>query len=375
MSPHLSIIPAAAVVDGRLEGRDLQVLALLGIHTDREGWCTRSQVRMARELGCGRATVQRSLGRLIEAGYVQQRALFRKDGGDRSHEYRVLLDEVRPAEFITEVDASAEADEQAGSAADPLPTGGQGCPPSMGTGVPAHGWAPNRTTLSSNDSERETRAARRDPAQEKRDALAAAEADEPFITWFRSWPTSASDSILRTHAAWLGLTEAERTEAVRCSEAAVANHTISLRRKGCYSATTYLEEKRWKMLPEGVSAKAGGVSSVTLAPRTLPWFAMFWRLVTAGKPVKVMFENMQRGAGYAVRLSDVPSDAETGALVKIEAAVDGRPTPEMAAWAAAMARHGISFTPLSIGMPFVWVPSRWPPGQEQAQEQAQARAG
>ncbi|ODN70203.1 hypothetical protein [Methylobrevis pamukkalensis] len=44
--PRYSIIPAGAVVDPRLEGRDLQVLALLGIHANELGWCRRSQVTM-----------------------------------------------------------------------------------------------------------------------------------------------------------------------------------------------------------------------------------------------------------------------------------------------------------------------------------------
>jgi len=45
-----SITPAAAATDPRLEPQDLQVLCLLGRHTDRNGWCQRSQVKMAGEL-------------------------------------------------------------------------------------------------------------------------------------------------------------------------------------------------------------------------------------------------------------------------------------------------------------------------------------
>ena len=47
MSPRLSIIPAGPIFDRSLEGRDLQVLGLLGCHTDKAGWCSRSQVKMA----------------------------------------------------------------------------------------------------------------------------------------------------------------------------------------------------------------------------------------------------------------------------------------------------------------------------------------
>ncbi|MBN9435064.1 MAG: helix-turn-helix domain-containing protein, partial [Bosea sp.] len=73
--PRFSIIPRDAILDDRLEGQDLRVLALLGSHTDNAGWCCRSQVKMARELKCARSTVQRALGRLIECGYLEQRAL------------------------------------------------------------------------------------------------------------------------------------------------------------------------------------------------------------------------------------------------------------------------------------------------------------
>jgi hypothetical protein len=92
--PRLSIIPAGAVTDRSLKRGDLQVLCLLGRHIDRAGWCVRSQVRMAAELGCARASVQRSLDRLAAAGWVEIKS--RADDasrGDRSYAYRVRLDQ------------------------------------------------------------------------------------------------------------------------------------------------------------------------------------------------------------------------------------------------------------------------------------------
>lgn len=80
--PRYSIIPAAAVVDPRLEGRDLQVLALLGTHTNEDGWCRRSQVKMAEQLRVARSTVQAALRRLGEAEYVEVKIECRRDGGD-----------------------------------------------------------------------------------------------------------------------------------------------------------------------------------------------------------------------------------------------------------------------------------------------------
>ena len=98
--PRYSIIPAAAVVDPRLEGRDLQVLALLGTHTNEDGWCRRSQVKMAEQLKCARSTVQSALRRLGEAEYVEVKTEMRRDGGDASHWYRVRLD-VSPEQSST----------------------------------------------------------------------------------------------------------------------------------------------------------------------------------------------------------------------------------------------------------------------------------
>ena len=70
--PRLSIIPARACTDPALKPRDLQVLCVLGRHTDDLGWCRRSQVRMADEIGCARSTVFESVERLVAAGYLHK---------------------------------------------------------------------------------------------------------------------------------------------------------------------------------------------------------------------------------------------------------------------------------------------------------------
>jgi hypothetical protein len=107
--PRFSIIPAAAVTDPRLEGRDLQVLCLFGRHIDRNGWCRRSQVKMAAELGCARSTLQAAIERLVEAGWLIKRG-EKEDvhsPGERSSafEYRVMLD--TPDVVSTGADLSA----------------------------------------------------------------------------------------------------------------------------------------------------------------------------------------------------------------------------------------------------------------------------
>jgi len=89
---RFSIIPAWIVTDQRLKGSDLRVLCLLGTHTNKEGWCRRSQIKMSQQLKCGRSTVQDSLNRLSDIGAVEKRPVESADGRDSAHWYRVVLD-------------------------------------------------------------------------------------------------------------------------------------------------------------------------------------------------------------------------------------------------------------------------------------------
>lgn len=157
--PRFSIIPAAAVTDPRLEGRDLQVLCLFGRHIDRNGWCRRSQVKMAAELGCARSTVQASIERLVAAGWLLKRS-EKEDvhaPGERSSafEYRVMLD--------TPDVVSMGADRSAGGAA------------LERQGVPTHGSAPMLTTPLNDKKEARTRS---DPTE----GLAVVGQDSPDFT-------------------------------------------------------------------------------------------------------------------------------------------------------------------------------------------------
>lgn len=98
-----SIIPARAITDRAVTAQALRVLALLGRHTDDNGWCRRSQVKMAEELGCSRGTIQNALDLLIGAvngeGYVERREETRAGVAPEegrhphcSYSYRVRLD-------------------------------------------------------------------------------------------------------------------------------------------------------------------------------------------------------------------------------------------------------------------------------------------
>lgn len=108
--PRFSIIPGWIVTDPRLKGRDLQVLCLLGRHTDKQGWCRRSQVKMAEQLACARSTVQASLDRLAEVGVVEKHQENNPDGRDSAHFYRVIYDRAPPAGYA--FDAWREEDEE-----------------------------------------------------------------------------------------------------------------------------------------------------------------------------------------------------------------------------------------------------------------------
>ncbi|MAB00118.1 MAG: hypothetical protein CMN87_12170 [Stappia sp.] len=90
--PRYSIIPAAAVTDPRFQGRDLQILGLIGRHTDRNGWCRLNQGKLAGAINVSRPTVSRSIARLVEWGYLETRTHWRADGGRAASSYRVRMD-------------------------------------------------------------------------------------------------------------------------------------------------------------------------------------------------------------------------------------------------------------------------------------------
>lgn len=87
---RLSIIPAGVFEDRGLRPRDVQVLGLLCCSTDGSGTCYRSQVKMARQLGVARYTVQKAISNLVAAGWLKIKRGLRPDGGDCSHTYKVI---------------------------------------------------------------------------------------------------------------------------------------------------------------------------------------------------------------------------------------------------------------------------------------------
>jgi len=377
--PRYSIIHGDAATDPRLKGKALQVLCILGRHTDRGGWCSRSQVKMAAQLQCARSTIQSAISILVECGYIQQQERFHPNNGKRSHEYRVLLDDKRPSELINNVDDLI--DDEDGDEADTSGTHA-GIPASPMPPQNRHGDAgPEpasiRTIPSNNDLEREARAPlgsgseirRKLDAGAERAALAeAARADDAFMSQFRQWPKQDNDNIVRSHAGWLRLTEADRAAASVAVPVFIAKLRID--RAHC-RFFTFIEERKWLDL----APKAGSVSvSGTLLPidpGTDLWWAVFWRRWKNGERVKFMFEQAfplgaQARQGIGVPTNGLPTGDDVAALVTIAVRdPDGNVTPEFQAWAERMTGDLIfRFNANDLRAPFIKVPSQWPPGHE-----------
>lgn len=271
-NPRLSIIPAGAVTDRSLEPRDLQTLCLLGRHIDRAGWCTRSQVRMAAELGCGRATLQRSLDRLYEAGWVEKRRrdVWRPEDStpSSSYAYRVKLDrddfdlKSLAREADDDLDESHAEIAEVRENGEGVPAGGQGCPP-VGTGArPSAGTGAHTYTGTNNDPlERPLKTIERDAGARARDRK------ERFKAEFRKrWPTAVVDDRQRTEYAADALSPDEEKAALD----GVEPFLDELKRQGRKTVPAgwrYLEEKRWTLLRgSGEGSAEGAAARASIAP-------------------------------------------------------------------------------------------------------------
>lgn len=351
--PRFSIIPAAAVTDARLDPRDLQVLCLLGRHTDDLGWCCRSQVRMARELNCGRATVQRSLGRLADAGYLEIRPNNRASGADAAHDYRVVIDPpvIAGAEALgvdaadldeggAESAAIAEADLDVG-----VPAGEQGVPID-GQGVPTHERAPMLTT----PDKRSERERARDDGK--------ASDGRTLQTFRMAWRTAGVDSREKTERAWMALSPVERTEALNHVAAWQAEFAVHGRGKNP-AGWTYLADKPWELAKAKAEAAPAAVAvpaKPTIAPFTRAWWWFLHRLLAAGsisRFKRVVSLNATVLLGADERL---PTEAEEAAMVRLDRDGEGFKAWTARAWKA----HGVSL-PRPASSPYVWAPSEWPP--------------
>ncbi|WP_019280506.1 helix-turn-helix domain-containing protein [Rhizobium grahamii] len=247
-NPRFSIIPAWIVTDSRLKGSDLRVLCLLGTHTNKEGWCRRSQVTMAKELNCGRSTVQDSLNRLAEIGAVEKRKVDSASGRDSAHYYRVILDRVIASNAFDAWEAEGgEEFDPIPSDFDEAPPAGIPAPPAGPRAAPPAGSGPapiNDSSLTSNLNEEERERDRDDEGEENPKAL-----EKRFRKWWSTWPTYATDTEATTRRAWLDLTDEQR----KACEDRTADYLAAAKasgRKFSKAAATYLSERAWERLGE-----------------------------------------------------------------------------------------------------------------------------
>ncbi len=275
--PRLSIIPAGAVTDRSLEPRDLQVLCLFGRHTDKAGWCVRSQVKVAQELGCSRASLQNSIDRLDAAGWLQKkrRDIEVEEAGkqpSRSYAYRVILDrddyafDAVAARDEDDAGSHAEsADEEGGCQQDgtPVPTDQHpGATPCVGTGATAYVGTKNDPL-------------ERPPLERERDARARTERNARFLADFeKRWPTAAIDDRQRTAYA----AEALSVDDQQAALTAIGPFLEDLQKKRGKSSKVpagwkYLEQRRWELL--GHEPPDAATSHPADSPEGRAIFALF----------------------------------------------------------------------------------------------------
>ena len=358
MSPRLSIIPAGAVTDSALEPRDLQLLCLLGRHTDQQGWCSRSQVKMADELNCGRATVQRSLERLYEAGWVQKKRRGPEPDSttqpSASYAYRVILDRDDASN-----DHSLRAKHGAPKLSDP--DAEEGCPPA-GTFGGAHpdghpGAHPYAGTGAHTYTGTKNVPLERPHVKRERDVRAREVED--FLTKFRAkWPTAAADDQQRLIYAAHELTPEERETALTKVDPFLAL-LKSLKRSGIPAGWKYLEEKRWTLLeqqPEPVKSEFVSVDPASDAGRAV---LAVCALARAPRPFALRDGSLSyRGevTPQLLALANVPARDQWLRITDRQ---------QLGAWSGFVDRYGPASRPTLLQPgddgPWLLAPWRWPP--------------
>lgn len=296
--PRFSIIPAGAVTDRSLEPRDLQVLCLLGRHTDKAGWCTRSQVRMAQELDCSRGSVQNSLDRLSSAGWIEmkRRDTEVEQAGkqpSRSYAYRVLLD--RDDYAFESVTKDADDDASESHAENASDEGGcqQVSTPEDVEGVPTDqhpGANPCVGTRANPYDGTKNVPLERPPLERERDARARDRKARFLVSFEQRWPTAALDDRQRTAYAAEALTEDEEEPCL----AGIGPFLEDLKRRGRKNVPAgwkYIEQKRWTLLNQPKSE--GGPLCYPVESPEARGLAVLYDLVGAGD----FFRSVIRRAG------------------------------------------------------------------------------
>lgn len=301
---RFSVIPAGAIIDERLRDhpRALQVLCLLGRHTNDAGWCSRSQVKMAKELGCSRSTIYDAVEILLEAQWIEKRANGR---GGRSAEsadhpfaaysYRVILDrDALPARLTSEDQQPENTGEGAGTAA--------------GGAAEAAGGADTAAPLEGISTEGISSQPEREPRASENGKLAKLKS---------VWPTTAFDDQDQIARAWLALPEEKQAKALDRA-ADYLDGLKRARRSHPPSLAKYLGQSLFDHLPDKPETEVPTISF--LRAGTPEWRAYHVACAIGGEDSK--------GDAKGVRITGpIPHDAEALAAF---ASDDG--TVDTSAW-------------------------------------------
>lgn len=294
---RFSIIPPGAITDPRVTPRALQVLCLLGRHINDGGWCSRSQVKMARELDCSRSSVQEACDILLETGWIERRRNGRGGTGPESSEqpfaaysYRVRIDrDDLPSDVVPDDVPPAPHPEPSPDAVE-TDKGGAGI--AAGGAAQAAGGAAQAAPLEGISSEGIFSEPERDTRGRDH---------EEFAKWLSAfllrWPTAAADDQSRIATAGRAL-EREQRKAALDSVPAFLDHLKKLKRKHIPAGWRYLEQRSWEQLPQ---AAAQAPPTLVLHPDG-SMQCRLWELVfkiarpRAGVP---SFKRSQQGGVYA----------------------------------------------------------------------------
>ncbi|MBT9370290.1 helix-turn-helix domain-containing protein [Rhizobium sp. CSW-27] len=302
---RFSIIPGWIITDPRLKPRSLQVLCLLGRHTDKHGWCRRSQVKMADQLGCARSTVQAAIDQLCDMGVVQKHIEESRDGRDSAHSYRVIYDAPPPSGYA--FDAWAEEDSQeinpVSEAETATPPADISAPPAGPEPAPPAGPEPapiNDPYLTTPDKPEREGAGARSPEDRKKII-------REFDLWLPTWPTYPNGSRDAALSRWMDLTPQQRADCIAKTPVFVA--AVRQRKAGNFTyPAVYLRERAWERL-DNPRDEIG--PPTTHAPFSKPWMAAL--LAEVSRPMATKWPVMT-----AFQRLKASESAEAARLVEME---------------------------------------------------------
>lgn len=377
---RFSVIPAGAIIDARLTPRALQVLCLLGRHTNDQGWCSRSQVKMARELDCARSTVYDALDILLQAGWIERKANGRggrtpesADHPFSAYSYRVVLDREALPSRVANTDSGHD------DCKDHIPEGA--APAAGGAGIAA-GGADMAAPLEGISPEGIS-------SEPERDARAR-EVDRGKLAKLKAkWPTTALDDQDQIERAWQALADPQQAAALDRADDYL-DYLKRMKRSAVPSLAKYLRQALFEHLPAKAAAPPPqAVAFLEVGTDAFRAYALACRIAgkeptiqrKGGKDGVIIAGAVPTGAAAIAALDAVPieqwlflhaRDHRTGADARWAAEID-RDRQQLAAWRETV-RQWIGFVPkgemikrldegpyLEKWVKGVLVPAPWPP--------------